>query len=471
MSPSLHGFARSVWNRLPESVRGWLRSVRAGDWTTRGAVFANRVLRSIFPQRLRRKLTGGAPFDRPTWVERLIASPYVSYSLLKRADTQRALRQTSYQRFLDSYDTRAHLNSQNALGTPEADRLVKAVLLDPAFRNAFGYQDLSTIVTLADERAAVQLTSQPEYLAKLLHDPVVFAAFRRRALEEGPGKYAVRIAQEIGGRDDYLRAVFDRLAVGGGLTLARCGKSTVIVSLSDYGIAKELFSTQLFELGVFQRYLSLRNNRALKYFIDVGANLGTHTLYALQEAGFERALAIEPDPRNLPLLRANLALNGVEGRGTVLPFAVAVGQGWTELYQSAINWGDNRISSMESEGWTCTRVPTTTLDQVLKDSGFDPAALTIWIDVQGGEYGVLQGASETLASDADVVIEFWPHELSRVGQLNNMVHALKGLNRKLVRLDEGTPIDLASIADLAQDLLHQGPRGYLDIALLPRSSA
>jgi len=61
----------------------------------------------------------------------------------------------------------------------------------------------------------VQLTSQPEYLAKLLHDPVVFAAFRRRALEEGPGKYAVRIAQEIGGRDDYLRAVFDRLAVGG----------------------------------------------------------------------------------------------------------------------------------------------------------------------------------------------------------------------------------------------------------------
>ena len=502
ISPSLNRLARSVWNHLPESVRGWLRSVRAGDWRTRGAVLANRVLHRVFPQRLRRKLTGGPPVDRPTWVERLIASPYVSYSLLKRADTQRVLRQTSYQRFLDSYTTHAHLSAQNALGTPDAGSFVQAALLDPALRNAFGYQDLSAIVTLSDERAALQLTSQPQYLTKLLDDPVVLAAFRRRALEEGPDAYATRIAQEIHGRTEYRRSIFqrlgleedpdtyatrigeetygraeyrrsifDRLGIGGGLTLARCGKSTVIASLSDYGIAKELFATQAFELGAFQRYLSSRDNRAFKYFIDVGANLGTHTLYALREAGFERALAIEPDPRNLPLLRANLALNGVDGRGTVLPFAVAASQGWIELFQSEINWGDNRTSPTEGEGWARTRVPTTSLDQVLKDSGFDPVGLTIWIDVQGAEYSVLQGASETLASDADVVIEFWPHELSRIGQLNNMVHALTGLNRKLVRLDDGTPIDPASITDLAQDLLQHGPTGYLDIALLPRSSA
>jgi hypothetical protein len=84
---------------------------------------------------------------------------------------------------------------------------------------------------------------------------------------------------------------------------------------------------------------------------------------------------------------------------------------------------------------------------------------------------VLQGASETLASDADVVIEFWPHELGRNGQLDNMVRTLKGLNRTLVRLDDGTPIDPASVADLAQDLLRQGPAGFVDIALLSTSSA
>lgn len=471
MSPWLRGFARSVWRRLPERVRDWLRAVRAGDWTTRGAVLANRVLRLVFPQRLRRKLTGGAPFDRPTWVERLIASPYVSYSLLKRADTQRVLRQTSYQRFLDSYTTHAHLNPQNALGTPDAGSFVQAALLDPAFRNAFGHQDLLAIATLADERAALQITSQPQYLAKLLDDPVVLAAFRRRALEEGPDAYATRISQEIDGRAEYRRSIFDRLGIGGGLTLARCGRSTVIASLGDYGVAKELFANQEFELGIFQKYLTLRGNRALTYFIDVGANLGTHTLYALQEAGFQQAIAIEPDPRNLPLLRANLALNGVDGRASVLPFAVAAGQGWVEFYQSAINWGDNRTSPVDEEGWTSLKVATKSLDRIVQDAGFDPAGLTIWIDVQGAEYDVLQGAPETLASDADVVVEFWPHELSRIGRLNDIVHRLRNLNRKLVRLDDGVPIDQASIADLAEELLHQGPTGYIDIALLPRSSA
>ena len=471
MSLSLNRLARSAWSHLPEGVRGWLRAVRAGDRAVPGAVLANRVLRRLIPQRLRRKLTGGPPVDRPTWVERLIASPYVSYSLLKRADTQRALRQTSYQRFLDSYATDAQLGSQSALGTQAFGGFVKAALFDPALRSAFGFEDLSAIVALSDERAAIQLASRPQYLKELLDDPVVLAAFRRRALEEGPDAYATRIAQEIGGRTDFRRSIFDRLAVGGGLTLARCGKSTIIASLTAHGIAKELFSNQEFELAIFQKYLSLRGDRARKYFIDVGANLGTHTLCALREAGFERALAIEPDPRTLPLLRANLALNGVDGRATVLPFAVAQGQGWIELYQSPIDWGDNRTSPVGGEGRTVSKVATTSLDQVLKDSGFSPDDLTIWIDVQGGEYAAFQGAPDTLASDADLVMEFWPHELRRIGQLDSMIHALKGLNRTLVRLDDGRPINVAAIADLAQDFLRQGPARHIDIALLPTSSA
>lgn len=467
---SLNRLRHTVWIHLPESGRAWIRAVRSGDRATPGAVLANRVLRLV-PQRIRRLLTGAPPIDRPTLVERLIASPYVSFRLLKRADVQQALRRTLYQRFLDGYATHALLSPQNGLGTPDAGSLVKAVLFDPDLRNAFGHQDLSAIVALADERAAIQLTSRPQYLEELLDDPVVLAAFRRRALEESPDTYATRIAQEIGGRAEYRRSIFDRLALGEGLTLARCGKSTVIASLSDYGIAKEMFSTREFTLGVFQKYLSLRNKRALKYFIDVGANLGTHTLYALRDADFKQALAIEPDPRNLPLLRANLALNGVDGRATVLPFAVAAGQGSTELYQSTNNWGDNRTFPVDDEGWTSVKVATTSLDQVVKDSGFDPLALTIWIDVQGAEYGVLQGASQTLSSDADVVIEFWPHELGRNGQLDNMVRTLRGLTRKIVRLDDGTTIDPASVAGLSQDLLRQGPAGFVDIALLSTSSA
>jgi len=467
---SLDELARRVWHHAPDSVRGWLRAVRAADRTTPGAVFANRVLRRILPQSLRRKLTGGWPIDRPTFVERLIASPYVSYRLLKRADTQRALRQTLYQRFLDSYSVNAQLGSQVTVGIPDASSFVRAALTDPTIRNAFGYQDLVEIVTFADERAAIQLVSRPECLKQLLDDPVVFAAFRRCALEEGPAKYATRIAQEISGRADYRRSIFDRLGQGGDFTIAKCGKSTVIVSLRDFGVAKELFSSQEFELGAFQRYLSLRNGRQLEYFIDVGANLGTHTLYALQDAGFAQAVSVEPDPRNLPLLRANLALNGVDGRARVLPAAVAADEGSIDLYQSAINWADNRTFPVAEEGWTRVKVATISLDRIVRDSGFDHAGLTVWVDVQGAERRVLEGAPETLASSADLVIEFWPYELQRTGELDKLVGVLETVDRRLVRLDHGTSIDAASIAKVAQDLLRQGPGGYIDIALLPASS-
>jgi hypothetical protein len=42
--------------------------------------------------------------------------------------------------------------------------------------------------------------------------------------------------------------------------------------------------------------------------IDVGANVGVTTLPALRRFGFERAIAIEPSPDNVRLLRAALAL-------------------------------------------------------------------------------------------------------------------------------------------------------------------
>jgi FkbM family methyltransferase len=52
--------------------------------------------------------------------------------------------------------------------------------------------------------------------------------------------------------------------------------------------------------------------------VDVGAHIGTTTIPALSRQGFVRAVAIEPDPAHLPLLRANVALNQLEERVTVV---------------------------------------------------------------------------------------------------------------------------------------------------------
>src|SRR5271165_7420092 len=45
-------------------------------------------------------------------------------------------------------------------------------------------------------------------------------------------------------------------------------------------------------------------------FVDVGAHIGTHTIYALRTGSFARAVAFEPEPRNARLLAMNIEANG-----------------------------------------------------------------------------------------------------------------------------------------------------------------
>ena len=46
-------------------------------------------------------------------------------------------------------------------------------------------------------------------------------------------------------------------------------------------------------------------------FVDVGANIGTHTVYALRTGRFARAVAFEPEPKNARLLAMNIEANGL----------------------------------------------------------------------------------------------------------------------------------------------------------------
>ena len=48
-------------------------------------------------------------------------------------------------------------------------------------------------------------------------------------------------------------------------------------------------------------------------FIDVGAHIGTTTVFALRHLHFREAVAIEPSLANMMLLRLNVVANGLEG--------------------------------------------------------------------------------------------------------------------------------------------------------------
>ena len=79
--------------------------------------------------------------------------------------------------------------------------------------------------------------------------------------------------------------------------------------------------------------------------LDVGANVGYMTALAARMAGSEGlVVAVEPEPANVALLRANLWLNGLENV-RVLPIAAWSARDMLPLRLNADNRGDHRVRS------------------------------------------------------------------------------------------------------------------------------
>jgi FkbM family methyltransferase len=127
--------------------------------------------------------------------------------------------------------------------------------------------------------------------------------------------------------------------------------------------------------------------------VDVGANIGLYTCLA-RSLG-RPALAIEPHPGNLRILRANLAANGWDD-------TEVVAKGLAETPGTAPLFGANTGASLVP-GWaqlphgTLQRrsIELTTLDALL-EGRFAGERLLIKADIEGAEYAMLRGAACTL---------------------------------------------------------------------------
>ncbi len=121
-------------------------------------------------------------------------------------------------------------------------------------------------------------------------------------------------------------------------------------------------------------------------FVDVGANIGNHALFAAAVCG-ARVLAFEPSPKLAEHCAANLDANGVGERATVFRLGVGSCKGRARLRPGpAGNAGMTRLEAGQGE------VEVVRLDDVLE--GMSPAAIKV--DVEGMEAAVLLGAQETI---------------------------------------------------------------------------
>ena len=138
-------------------------------------------------------------------------------------------------------------------------------------------------------------------------------------------------------------------------------------------------------------------------FVDVGANIGTHTVYALRTGRFGRAVAFEPEPKNARLLRMNIETNGLADAVTVVAKAAGEGEATATLYLHPRNKGAHAIGAPPSDdGLDRIEVPVVRVETALADLGLTtPQIGLIWIDAEGHEPQIIRGLGRLLDARAD----------------------------------------------------------------------
>ncbi len=160
--------------------------------------------------------------------------------------------------------------------------------------------------------------------------------------------------------------------------------SKMRLHLGDNACERRLMVTpQFFEpgdLAILERYI-----RPGFHFVDVGANIGTYSLFVAKRAGADaKIIAIEPQPKILKRLEENIAFNEVDVK--VFPVAVLGSAGDIELTVDENNYGFTSVhSGRKGRGAQSTvTVQARPLIDIVTEAGMERID-AMKIDVEGAE--------------------------------------------------------------------------------------
>lgn len=256
-----------------------------------------------------------------------------------------------------------------------------------------------------------------------------------------------------------------------------------LVSTSDRMVGHGLFVKQYRpEMSTLRRVNRILTGEGVlpspkdRTFIDVGANIGTSTVVALRQ-GFARAVALEPAPANLALLRQNIALNDIAGCVDVLAIAASDAEGTVRLALSQANWGDHRVVARDGDldRSEVLEVRAEPLDALVSGGRLRLGDVgLLWVDVQGHEGHVLAGASSMLAAGVPVVTELWPHGLESSGGTSSFLTAAHEHFARFVDLRHRVDADKKAYETRPVETLEAFVRelghNHTDLLLLPHPS-
>jgi len=137
--------------------------------------------------------------------------------------------------------------------------------------------------------------------------------------------------------------------------------------------------------------------------IDIGAHIGTFSVWAAQKAVSGRVISFEPDPENYALLEENKDLNHLTNLHTVNS-AVSETRGQVRLFTSDYH---NMTHSFFEEGTRVnTLVDTVSLADILQEYGLEKVHY-LKIDAEGAEYQIILNTPASVLRRIDkIFIEY-----------------------------------------------------------------
>lgn len=182
--------------------------------------------------------------------------------------------------------------------------------------------------------------------------------------------------------------------------------------------------------------------RAGDTVIDVGAHVGSYTVWASRRVGEKgRVISFEPEPENLRLLKKNLELNGCRNV-RVFPVALSDVSGQAVLYVKE----PPELHSMLRRSGAPLKVASLRLDDVARELALDRVGV-LKIDAEGAELKILSAAPRILSLTREIVMELhkeWVSlgEMSRLLSLSGMRVEVLGEDAEVALLyarREGSP--------------------------------
>lgn len=211
-------------------------------------------------------------------------------------------------------------------------------------------------------------------------------------------------------------------------------------------IGNEFFNGRIFEKSEISFLTEKLQKAKNPVFIDIGANIGLHTIYLCKNCPSLKTISFEPSPNTFKVLSANIKWNGLTN-STLLNLALSDKSAVADFYETA----DDAFNSLKDTGRKTvkeiTQVKVSRFDDINEINNL-PNITLIKIDVEGFENEVLDGAVTVINKfKPDLFVEIYKGENSNLNPDHTIQKIISLGYNAFVFNSEGTLLPFVSHDD------------------------